>query len=84
MVLEALVGRGLQHEPTSALEIARFLAGIATRMSDARATQVSREGRFDMAYEALLQMEELHALLLAWIRTHRPQWALAPTAAPPA
>ncbi len=38
MVLESLVGRGLQREPASALEIVRLLTGIATRISDARAT----------------------------------------------
>ncbi|MCC6562789.1 MAG: hypothetical protein IT478_15630 [Xanthomonadales bacterium] len=33
--------------------------------------------------ELIANVEELHALLLAWIRTHRPQWDAATTVARP-
>lgn len=55
MVLETLLGRGLQQEPTDAAEIARFLTKIKAKLSDCQAQSISLESRFDIAYEALLQ-----------------------------
>jgi hypothetical protein len=56
MTLDALIGKGLQREPTSAEEIARFLAKIQTKLADAQSESISMETRFDIAYEALLQV----------------------------
>jgi hypothetical protein len=56
MSLENLVGRGLQREPASREELSRFLARIETKLADAQASVVSMESRFDIAYEALLQI----------------------------
>ncbi len=64
MTLENLIGKGLQREPTSAGEIHRFLAKIATKLADAQVESVSLESRFDLAYEALLQIG------LAALRAH--------------
>lgn len=56
MTLENLVGRGLQREPVDGEEIRRYLARVATRLADARTDSISLESRFDLAYEALLQL----------------------------
>ena len=55
MVLETLLGRGLQQEPTDAAEIGRFLTKVDAKLVDCRVPSISRESRFDIAYEALLQ-----------------------------
>lgn len=56
MTLENLLGKGLQREATNPEEIRRFLSKIATKLSDAQSTSVSLDSRFDLAYEALLQI----------------------------
>lgn len=56
MTLENLIGRGLEHEPASRAEIDRLLDKIATKLVDARIESISLETRFDIAYEALLQI----------------------------
>lgn len=56
MTLENLVGKGLQKEPCSAKEIQRFLGKIATKLADAQGEGLSLDSRFDLAYEALLQI----------------------------
>lgn len=56
MTLENLIGKGLQREPTSQAEIARFRAKVATKLADAQSTTLSLDTRFDVAYEALLQI----------------------------
>mgnify|MGYP000453944261 CR=1 FL=1 len=56
MTLENLIGKGLQQEPGTAQEIRRFLVKIATKLADAQSRQVSLDSRFDLAYEALLQI----------------------------
>jgi hypothetical protein len=55
MMLDNLIGRGLQQEPTDAREIARYLAKIAIKIADSRAGPISLDSRFDIAYEAVLQ-----------------------------
>ena len=56
MTLENLIGKGLQREPASAEEIHRFLARITTKLADAQKDSISLVSRFDLAYEALLQI----------------------------
>ena len=56
MTLENLIGKGLQREPASAEEIRRFLAKIGTKLTDAEKDSISLDSRFDLAYEALLQI----------------------------
>lgn len=56
MVLDNLVGKGLQTEPSDAQEIARFLAKIETKLLDSCSGLISLDSRFDIAYEALLQV----------------------------
>lgn len=56
MTLENLIGKGLQHEPTNAAEIRRFLDKIATKLDDAHNDRISLDKRFDVACEALLQV----------------------------
>ena len=55
-MLDHLIGRGLQKEPVLAAELGRLLARAATRLRDAQSDQISLESRFDLAYEALLQL----------------------------
>jgi hypothetical protein len=56
MTLDNLVGKGLQRESADAAEIDRFLSKIDTKLRDARAASVSLDSRFDIAYEAILQV----------------------------
>lgn len=56
MTLENLIGKGLQREHTSQAEIARFLAKITIKLKDAQNETLSLDTRFDIAYEALLQI----------------------------
>ncbi len=56
MTLDNLIGKGLQREPASPAEIRRFLAKIATKLSDAQSGALSLDSQFDLAYEALLQI----------------------------
>ncbi|NLI77342.1 MAG: DNA-binding protein [Candidatus Riflebacteria bacterium] len=55
-MLDHLIGRGLQREPVLAGEPGRLLARAAIRLKDAGNDQISLESRFDLAYEALLQI----------------------------
>ena len=56
MSLDNLVNRGLQREPTDAAEIARFLAKVGTKLADSTSRSISLDSRFDLAYEAILQL----------------------------
>lgn len=56
MTLDNLIGRGLEHESSNKFEIQRLLEKIATKLADSRNQTVSLETRFDIAYEALLQI----------------------------
>ena len=56
MTLDNLIGKGLQREPADAAEIARFLDKINTKLKDAANSVISADSRFDIAYEALLQI----------------------------
>jgi hypothetical protein len=56
MTLENLIGKGLQREPVSAQEVGRFMAKIVAKLRDAQSGQISLGSRFDLAYEALLQI----------------------------
>lgn len=56
MTLENLVGHTLHREDATAEEISRLRDKAAIRLKDARNTKISRESRFDLAYEALLQL----------------------------
>ena len=56
MTLENLIGKGLESEPADRAEIDRLLEKITTKMTDARVEAISCETRFDIAYEALLQI----------------------------
>ncbi len=51
MVLETLLGRGLQQEPTDAAEIARFPAKIDAKPADCRAPSISLASCFDIAFQ---------------------------------
>lgn len=56
MTLENLIGKGLQQEPASPEELRRFLNKIAIKLADAQSESLSLDSRFDLAYEALLQI----------------------------
>lgn len=56
MSLDNLVGRGLEKEPTDAEEIARFLRKIDRKLADSRSRAISPDSRFDLAWEAVLQV----------------------------
>jgi hypothetical protein len=56
MTLENLIGKGLQREPASAEEIHRFLARIIHQLGGCPKGTISLDSRFDLAYEALLQI----------------------------
>ena len=56
MTLENLIGKGLDSEPANRVEIKRLLDKIVTKLADAEVESISLETRFDIAYEALLQI----------------------------
>jgi len=56
MTLENLIGRGIEVEPSDAEEIARLLDKIKVKIADAKVAEISLDTRFDIAYEALLQI----------------------------
>lgn len=56
MTLENLIGKGLQKERAGKEELARFRNKIAVKLADAQNTTLSLDTRFDVAYEALLQI----------------------------
>ena len=56
MTLENHIGKGLQQEPASPEELRRFLNKIAIKLADAQSETLSLDSRFDLAYEALLQI----------------------------
>jgi predicted HicB family RNase H-like nuclease len=56
MTLENLLGSTLHREQATEEEIDRLREKSAIRLNDAQNEQISRESRFDLAYEALLQL----------------------------
>lgn len=56
MTLDNLVGKGLREESTAPEEIQRLLHKASTRLKDATSEAISMESRFDLAYEAILQL----------------------------
>ena len=56
MSLDNLVGRGLEKEATDSAEIARFLVKIVRKLADSRSQTISLDSRFDLAWEAVLQI----------------------------
>lgn len=68
MTLDNLIGKGLQRKSASAEGIHCFLAKIATKLTDAQKGAINLDSRFDLAYEALLQIG-----LDAWLNKCRPE-----------
>ena len=68
MSLDNLVGRGLEKAPTNKAEISRYLAKIRRKLEDSRKSSISLDSRFDIAFEALLQIA-LAALRVNGYRT---------------
>jgi hypothetical protein len=68
MSLHNLVGRGLEKAATDKAEVARYLAKIRRKLEDSRKTSISLDSRFDIAFEALLQIA-LAALRVNGYRT---------------
>lgn len=56
MTLDKLVGRGLEKADADAQELARYLAKIRRKLADCRQGSISLDSRFDLAFEALLQI----------------------------
>lgn len=55
MTLENLLGRTLETVTPDAASIARLLEAAEASLADARLPGLSAEGRFDMAYKAIMQ-----------------------------
>src|SRR3972149_4317501 len=56
MILDNLVGRGLERAPASKDEISRYLAKIRRKIADCKQKTLSLDTRFDTAFAALLQV----------------------------
>ena len=56
MTLENLVGKGLRKETSHRDEIHRLIAKAQARLRDAASEAISRDSRFDLAYEGVLQL----------------------------
>lgn len=55
MALDKLLGISLERVQADASTIARLLEAAQTSLADAQLTSLSNEGRFDMAYKAIMQ-----------------------------
>ena len=55
MALDKLLGISLESVQADAAAIARLLEAAQTSLADARLKSLSNEGRFDMAYKAIMQ-----------------------------
>ncbi|MGH8673840.1 MAG: hypothetical protein ACREVG_05975 [Burkholderiales bacterium] len=64
MTLDNMVGRGLERAKSDRAEIARYFAKIRRKIADCRKDSISLDSRFDIAFEALLQIS------LAALRTN--------------
>lgn len=56
MTLANLVGKGLEKAETDAQEVARYLAKIQRKIEDSKRESNHLDTRFDIAFEALLQI----------------------------
>ena len=56
MTLDNLVGRGLEKAQADSEELARYLGRVRRKLEDSRQTNISLDSRFDVAFEALLQI----------------------------
>jgi len=56
MTLANLLGKGLEKAETDAREVTRYLDKIGRKLEDARRTSNHLDTRFDIAFEALLQI----------------------------
>ena len=56
MTLDNMVGRGLEQADSDRAEIARYLTKIRRKLADSRKDSISLDSRFDIAFEALLQI----------------------------
>jgi hypothetical protein len=56
MTLANLVGKGLEKAETDADEVARYLEKIGRKLEDSKRTDNYLDTRFDIAFEALLQI----------------------------
>jgi hypothetical protein len=56
MTLDNMVGRGLEKAATDRAEIQRYLAKIRRKVADCAKDAISLDSRFDIAFEALLQI----------------------------
>ncbi|MCY1407395.1 hypothetical protein D3C76_830840 [compost metagenome] len=56
MTLENLLGTALENIQPDALSISRLFAAAQRSLNDARLADLSSEGRFDMAYKAIMQI----------------------------
>lgn len=56
MTLDNLVGRGLEKAESDSEELARYLGRVRRKLEDSRQKNISLDSRFDVAFEALLQV----------------------------
>ena len=56
MTLDNMVGRGLERADSDRGEIGRYLTKIRRKLADSRKDSISLDSRFDIAFEALLQI----------------------------
>ena len=56
MTLDNMLGRGLERAASGRNEITRYLTKIRRKIADSRKDSISLDSRFDIAFEALLQI----------------------------
>lgn len=56
MTLDNMLGRGLEKTEANKVEISRYLAKIRRKIEDSKKENISLDSRFDIAFEALLQI----------------------------
>lgn len=56
MTLDNLIGRSLERIPLDAARVLRLLEAASASIHDASLPALSNEGRFDLAYKAIVQL----------------------------
>lgn len=56
MTLDNLIGRSLERIPLDAARVLRLLEAASASIHDASLSALSNEGRFDLAYKAIVQL----------------------------
>ena len=83
MTLQNLLGLSLEAIAPDAIGVSRLIEAAKQSLEDASLSELSAEGRFDMAYKAIMQsanaITQAARLILpaeSWLGANKPAWFL--------